>query len=212
MYLSRWLERVLAPGKMGGAEDDEQEGELMSEVEDSQEDGQEEVTRHWAVRAAASIALLFKVMSLLTVRERDKDNLIPGRVHRLRDPVRGGAHLPRHHDLLGPGIRSALDPRILLLHLDLSRTPALHGDQEGQASQDDLVGRRHLPSHRPHHGHPHQLHPPPGLSHGQGGGQPRQDRPHAQSDSSNSNFLRGNYKTIKSSFVKKNYSYGQLLI
>ena len=61
MYLSRWLERVLAPGKMGGAEDDEQEGELMSEVEEGQEEGQEEVTRHLAVRAAASIALLFKV-------------------------------------------------------------------------------------------------------------------------------------------------------
>lgn len=66
MYLSRWLERVLASGKMGGQDEDEQEGELMSEQEDSvggdtQGDSQEELTNHWAVKAAASIALIFKV-------------------------------------------------------------------------------------------------------------------------------------------------------
>ena len=63
--LSRWLERVLASGKMGGEDQDDQEGELMSEQEvdlDLEADRQEEeITKHWAVKAATSIALLFKV-------------------------------------------------------------------------------------------------------------------------------------------------------
>ena len=71
MYLSRWLERVLPPSKMGGPEDDDQEGELMSDQEETlgetqgEREGElEEVTKHWAVRAAASIALLFKVCKI----------------------------------------------------------------------------------------------------------------------------------------------------
>ena len=75
MYLSKWLERVLASGKMGGEDQDDQEGELMSEQDldldlevdltdqgDRQEaEEEEEMTKHWAVKAANSIALLFKV-------------------------------------------------------------------------------------------------------------------------------------------------------
>ena len=65
MYLSKWLERVLASGKMGGEDQDDQEGELMSEQEvdlDLEAERQEEeITKHWAVKAATSIALLFKV-------------------------------------------------------------------------------------------------------------------------------------------------------
>ena len=68
MYLSRWLERVLASGKMGGEDQDDQEGELMSEQEvdlDLEADRpEEEITKHWAVKAATSIALLFKVGSI----------------------------------------------------------------------------------------------------------------------------------------------------
>ena len=72
MYLSKWLERVLASGKMGGEDHDDQEGELMSEQDldldlevdltdpgDRQEE--EVMSKHWAVKAATSIALLFKV-------------------------------------------------------------------------------------------------------------------------------------------------------
>ena len=71
MYLSKWLDRVLASGKMGGEDPDDQEGELMSEQDldldlevdlTEQADRQEEeITKHWAVKAATSIALLFKV-------------------------------------------------------------------------------------------------------------------------------------------------------
>ena len=71
MYLSKWLERVLASGKMGGEDQDDQEGELMSEQEleleleltEQVERQEEEITKHWAVKAATSIALLFKVGS-----------------------------------------------------------------------------------------------------------------------------------------------------
>ena len=75
MYLSKWLERVLASGKMGGEDQDDQEGELMSEQElevevevdlrDQAERQEEEITKHWAVKAATSIALLFKVGTTL---------------------------------------------------------------------------------------------------------------------------------------------------
>ena len=66
MYLSRWLERVLASGKMGGEDQDDQEGELMSEQEgaldlETDRPEEEEIAKHWAVKAATSIALLFKV-------------------------------------------------------------------------------------------------------------------------------------------------------
>jgi len=72
MYLSKWLERVLASGKMGGEDQDDQEGELMSEQEleleleltEQVERQEEEITKHWAVKAATSIALLFKVGSI----------------------------------------------------------------------------------------------------------------------------------------------------
>ena len=71
MYLSKWLERVLASGKMGGEDQDDQEGELMSEQEldleldlpDQVGRQEEEISQHWAVKAATSIALLFKVRS-----------------------------------------------------------------------------------------------------------------------------------------------------
>ena len=70
MYLSKWLERVLASGKMGGEDQDDQEGELMSEQDldldlevdltdqgDRQEVEEEEgMTKHWAVKAANSAA------------------------------------------------------------------------------------------------------------------------------------------------------------
>ena len=45
-----------------------------------------------------------------------------------------GALLPGDHDLLGAGLRAALDPRILLLCLDLPRPPSLHGHQVDPAS------------------------------------------------------------------------------
>ena len=42
---------------------------------------------------------------------------------------RGSPLLPGDHDELGPGLRSALDPRLLLFYLDLPGAPAHHGDQ-----------------------------------------------------------------------------------
>ena len=137
MYLSKWLERVLASGKMGGEDQDDQEGELMSEQEldleldlpDQVGRQEEEISQHWAVKAATSIALLFKVRSGDT-RDNTRHLSCSGRLHRIRHPVSVGSHLPWHHDILGSRLRAALDTRILLLHLDLSSTPAVYGDQK----------------------------------------------------------------------------------
>ena len=55
--------------------------------------------------------------------------LTPGHLDLPGHPGGAGALLPGHHDLLGAGLRVALDPRILLLRLDLPRPPSLHGHQ-----------------------------------------------------------------------------------
>ena len=141
MYLSKWLERVLASGKMGGEDHDDQEGELMSEQDldldlegdltdpgDRQEE--EVMTKHWAVKAATSIALLFKVRRSRIGARQERELLSSGRLHRIRHPLSVGSQLPWHRDILGSRLRPPLDTRLLLLHLDLSCTPALYGDQE----------------------------------------------------------------------------------
>ena len=82
---------------------------------------------HWAVRAAASIALLIKVVFVLVIGLKTLPYSIPGSCNSHGHHVCDPPLLPGHHDVLGPCIWSSLDLSLLLLYLDLSSSPTVHG-------------------------------------------------------------------------------------
>ena len=58
-----------------------------------------------------------------------KSSSIPGWCNSSGSNLCGTAFLPWDHDVLGPGVWSALDFSVLLLHLDLSFSSAFYGYQ-----------------------------------------------------------------------------------